>query len=261
MPALGGTGDSWLQISRPGYIPLVEERAGGNPTRRIRRPRRTPRPRGPFDPGPLVEYDPLDYANLARSCVAQLMGQPIHRLAAVQPFRGAGVYALFYTGDFPPYAALRSPDATRPIYVGKADPSGGRKGTATGASATRTELFDRINEHTTSIRAVNNLSEDDFLCRYLAVVPLWIRMVERFLIEEHRPAWNGCLDGFGQHDPGRGRSPIVSWWDAMHPGREIGLGWTGALRRTRTQADAEARLRQWLALPEPPVILEDETGA
>jgi hypothetical protein len=44
----------------------------------------------------------------------------------------------------------------------------------------------------------------------------------------------------------------------MHPGREVGLGWTGTLRRTRTQADAEARLRQWLALPEPPIILEDD---
>ena len=186
------------------------------------------------------------------------MAEPVVPLAEVQPFPGAGVYSLFYTGEFPPYAPVRSLDASRPIYVGKADPSGGRKGAATGATAVRTELYDRITEHTASIRATGNLDVNDFLCRALVVVPLWIRMVERFLIEEHRPVWNGCLDGFGQHDPGRGRNPVVSWWDAMHPGREIHLGWTGTLRRMRTQADAEARLHAWLSLPEPPVVVEDE---
>ena len=186
------------------------------------------------------------------------MAEPVVPLTEVRRFAGAGVYALFYAGSFPPYAPVRSPDAAQPIYVGKADPSGGRKGGATGAATVRTELFDRIMEHGASIRAVANLNVEDFLCRVLVVVPLWIRMVERFLIEEHRPVWNGCLDGFGQHDPGRGRSPIVSWWDAMHPGRDVELGWTGSLRRTRTQADAEARLRTWLALPDPPVTIDDD---
>jgi hypothetical protein len=122
----------------------------------------------------------------------------------------------------------------------------------------RTELFNRITEHAASIRAVRNIQIDDFLCRYLVVVPLWIRMVERFLIEEHRPIWNGCLGGFGQHDPGSGRSTLVSWWDAMHPGREIALGWKGTVRRVRNQADAEQRLRTWLALPDPPIVIDDD---
>ena len=203
-------------------------------------------------------YDPLDYANLAQSCVLKLMEQPAHRLPLARPFRGAGVYALFYTGDFPPYAPVRSPDATRPIYVGKADPAGGRKGAATGAAALRSELYGRVVDHSTSIGAVSNLRIEDFLCRYLVVVPLWIRMVERFLIEEHRPVWNGCLDGFGLHDPGAGRGPVVSWWDAMHPDRPTALGWRATVRRTRSVADAEARLRQWLALPTPPVTIEDD---
>lgn len=186
------------------------------------------------------------------------MAQPVRQFPLENAFLGAGVYALFYTGDFPPYGPVESPDATRPIYVGKAEPAGGRKGGARGAAAVGAELYGRIIDHITSIRAVSNLRVEDFLCRYLIVVPLWIRMVERFLIEEHRPIWNGCLDGFGLHDPGAGRSPIVSWWDAMHPDRPAALRWRATIKRTRTVADAEARLREWLALPEPPVIVDDE---
>lgn len=197
-----------------------------------------------------TEYDPLDYANLARSCVLELLKQPLYSLPLSRRFRGAGVYALFYTGEFEPYSEYRvaeQADATRPIYVGKAEPSGARMGAASGQATRGNELYNRIRQHTRSLGAVNNLRAEDFLCRYLVVVPLWIRMVERFLIEDRQPPWNGCLDGFGLHDPGKGRSPEVSWWDAMHPGRPTGLRWKADIQYTRDEKAAERWLREWLS--------------
>lgn len=192
-----------------------------------------------------AEFDPLDYANLTQNCVRELMSRDTHRLPLGDRFRGAGVYALFYAGDFPPYAAVRSTEALSPIYVGSAVPEGTRKGrTAPALHARGTNLYDRIREHTGSIRAAaTTLRVEDFRCRFLVVRPLWITMVERFLIDHYQPAWNVCLDGFGLHPVGSGRiAGVVSWWDAMHPGRP----WAARVRLTRTQADAEEHLRRCL---------------
>jgi hypothetical protein len=181
-------------------------------------------------------------------------------------FNGAGVYALFYTGSLEAYSEYVSPSGeqpARPIYVGKAEPTGARKGAATGAATRGQELLSRLRQHTRSLGAVDNLNVSDFQCRFLVVVPLWIRMVERFLIEQTRPPWNGSLDGFGLHDPGKNRSPDVSWWDAMHPGRPTRLKWKANIQYTRTQDDAAHRFREWLAQPEESraIVLEDDDGS
>lgn len=197
-------------------------------------------------------YDPLNYANLARSCVLELLEQPIEALLLERTFNGAGVYALFYVGDFEPYRAYRIDDVAssgRPIYVGKADPKGGRTGYEKGAVSQKRELYDRIREHGRSLNAVENLRLADFYCRYLVVEPLWIRIVERFLIEDFRPPWNGCLGGFGIHNPGGNRPQEISWWDAMHPDRPQALKWKVPLKYTRDHDDAKRRLRAWLARP------------
>lgn len=230
-----------------GYVGHVDERVDDNRQHAVNRDESGVRG------GRSSEYDPLDYVNLARSCVLELLRQPVLELPLRRSFRGAGVYALFYAGDFPPYAPFGSMDQEefmRPIYVGKAEPSGSRMGAASGEATRGNELYRRIQQHIRSIGAVGNLQIDDFRCRYLVVVPLWIRMVERFLVEDRRPPWNGCLDGFGLHDPGRGRSPVVSWWDAMHPGRPRALGWKANVQFSRDQQAAERRLREWLALPQ-----------
>lgn len=75
-------------------------------------------------------------------------------------------------------------------------------------------------------------------------------MAERFLIEHYRPLWNVCLDGFGLHDPGKGRhAGLIPWWDAMHEGRE----WAARLRQERTQSEAIARVRTFTPVkPEMP---------
>jgi hypothetical protein len=192
-----------------------------------------------------AEFDPLDYDNLTQSCVRELMRQPIQPLPLKIRFRGAGVYALFYTGDFAPYGDLISRDATDPIYVGSAVPEGTRKGTpAPALHTTARKLYDRIRQHTRSIQyASTTLRVEDFLCRFLVVRPLWITMVERFLINHYQPIWNVCIEGFGIHDPGSGRSAgEISWWDALHPGRPP----AARLRQTRTSAEVEERLRRCL---------------
>lgn len=44
--------------------------------------------------------------------------------------------------------------------------------------------------------------------------------VEASLIRKHRPLWNMVVDGFGNHDPGKGRyNQAKSEWDVLHPGR------------------------------------------
>lgn len=47
-----------------------------------------------------------------------------------------------------------------------------------------------------------------------------IGTVEASLIRQYKPIWNSCIDGFGNHDPGRERyNQAKSEWDILHPGR------------------------------------------
>jgi hypothetical protein len=44
--------------------------------------------------------------------------------------------------------------------------------------------------------------------------------IEAELIRRYKPIWNTVVDGFGNHDPGSGRSnQAKSPWDILHPGR------------------------------------------
>jgi hypothetical protein len=192
-------------------------------------------------------YDPLDYSNLTINLVRELMSRGPFELPLKESFAGPGVYALFYRGSFNPYAPVASTDAMKPIYVGKAVLPGARKG-GSQASAANASLFGRIKEHVQSISSVNNLRLEDFTCRYLVVVPLWITMAERFLIEHYQPLWNVCIEGFGLHDPGSGRRQgEISWWDALHRGR----AWAEKQVRTRSEADATKRLTDFFKNGEP----------
>lgn len=47
-----------------------------------------------------------------------------------------------------------------------------------------------------------------------------ISVVESVLINRYQPIWNTKIDGFGNHDPGKGRyEQAKSEWDKIHPGR------------------------------------------
>lgn len=171
-------------------------------------------------------YNPLEKENLGQSVADSLIKQSPEPLASVKRFSGAGVYAIYYTGDFDAYARLGHwntsvDDLHVPIYVGKAVPTGGRKGNVDpNVSAKGTSLFSRLEEHRKSIEQANNLRIEDFLCRYLVVDDIWIPLGESLLIQRHRPIWNSLIDGFGNHDPGSGRHKGARPnWDTLHPGR------------------------------------------
>lgn len=165
-------------------------------------------------------YDPLDYKNLAHSVVNALLEATPTTLPPVESFTGSGVYALYYTGSLPFYSPLASSDLRQPIYVGKAVPTGARKGSRRTEPESSTELYRRLRDHTKSIEQAENLSLSEFRVRHLVVVPVWITLAERFLLDHFQPVWNTLIDGFGNHPPGRGRRDMRRpRWDIMHPGR------------------------------------------
>lgn len=176
-------------------------------------------------------FDPLDYDNIARSVVDALLSADTAPMPPPQ-FEGSGVYAIYYTGalEYADGGALR--DA--PIYVGKAVPPGARRGGGARTAGASRPLHRRLSEHAASIEQAENLSISEARCKYLVVVPVWITLAERFLIDHFQPLWNTVLDGFGNHNPGRGRANSArSRWDIAHPGRT----WAANLRADESLAD------------------------
>ena len=167
-------------------------------------------------------YNPLDRVNLARSIEIELLARDAVPLNEADHIQGAGIYAIYYVGDFPAYAPARNEvgGLDRPIYVGKAIPKGGRKGGLKPSGGRSRALADRLKQHAASLREVTNLDLSDFWVRYLTVDDIWIPLGENMLIETFKPIWNRAVDGFGNKDPGRRRKDqFMSPWDVMHPGR------------------------------------------
>lgn len=166
-------------------------------------------------------FNPLAMENLAESIVHALHLQDPVPLALVPEFDGAGVYALYYHGKFPAYKALTAVNAEKliePIYIGKASPSGARKGIELATQTTA--LTKRLKDHRKSIEAVTNLNIEDFSVRWLVMEDVWIALGESAMIRRHQPVWNARIDGFGNHAPGRVRAKGARpQWDTLHPGR------------------------------------------
>ena len=151
---------------------------------------------------------------------------PVSLFPPPKSFKGGGVYALYYMGDFELYRTLSLTtieEESLPIYVGKAVPPGWRMGRAT--TTDKSSLFNRIREHSRNIQQAENLSANDFKCRYVILdgnESGIIGPVEASLIRKFQPLWNTIIDGFGNHTPGKGRfNQAKSGWDVLHPGR----GW------------------------------------
>jgi hypothetical protein len=136
------------------------------------------------------------------------------------PFNGPGVYAIYYTGPLVFYGDIAKPECSTPMYVGKAVRAGARKGKGLSPLSPGQELYRRLQDHAKSIQQADNLQLSEFRCRYLVVVPVWITLAERFLVDHFKPIWNTVIDGFGNHDPGAGRKDMRKpRWDIVHPGR------------------------------------------
>jgi hypothetical protein len=190
-------------------------------------------------------FNPLDKRNLGISIADAIFKKEIFPLKELPPFNGAGIYAIYYKGNFPLYKRIsdkNKKDFVQPIYAGKAIPEGGRKGGLGLDVPVGEYLYKRLNEHRKSIEAAENLNIDDFYCRFLVVDDIWIPLGESLLIEKTKPLWNIVVDGFGNHDPGSGRyNQQVSSWDTIHPGRN----WAKKLQQGKPEAEISKQILEF----------------
>jgi hypothetical protein len=192
----------------------------------------------------LTPYNPLAKRNLAASIVGKLLKQQPQPLPPAK-FEGAGVYILYYHGDFEPYRKIsnlnRAGKYAQPMYVGKAVPPGSRTGGEGLDTPHEDALHKRLRDHRKSIEWVKNLSIDDFRCRWLVVDEVFIHLGEAMLISHFKPLWNLTVDGFGNHKPGKGRGEGKKpMWDVIHPGRP----WADGLKAAVTGQEVLALIAQ-----------------
>ncbi|OOE64080.1 Eco29kI family restriction endonuclease [Salinivibrio kushneri] len=152
---------------------------------------------------------------------------PLLPIDSIPKFPGAGVYALHMvdTSATPYDGYIRK---EKPIYVGKAVPSGWRQGRNT--DDVGNVLINRIMQHYKNLETVN-LGGYRFEVRFAVLSGAGLDLIsslESALIRKYRPLWNSYIDGFGNHDPGRGRyAQSPSEWDTLHPGRHWAERLTG----------------------------------
>lgn len=205
-----------------------------------------------------TQFNPLDKKNLGASVAEALLSRKPVPLGDHKPFIGAGIYAIYYVGSFPAYSLISQRNAKgrfeAPIYVGKAIPAGARKGgVRLDEKQTTRALYARLAEHADSISSTANLNIKDFFCRYLIVDDIWIPLGESLLIAKFAPIWNNIIEGFGNHDPGKGRHqgkrPI---WDVLHPGRAWAMR---CQERSETAEQLALAAKEYLrSTPIPPTV-------
>lgn len=193
------------------------------------------------------------FAELVKDAVRFFNGTPVLPLPPPASFLGRGVYAIYYIGSNPlytRYAVLNRMAYEFPIYVGKAVPKGWRQSrTSDDAKNQSSELFSRLRQHHGSLKLAPILRTDDFMCRFVIFEDTgsdMISTVEAALIKLNRPLWNTAVDGFGNHDPGKGRyEQARSDWDVIHPGRKWADKCNGV---HKTKAVILAKIKTHLAL-------------
>jgi Eco29kI restriction endonuclease len=167
------------------------------------------------------------FTELVKDAVRFFNGTPVHPLPPPEIFLGTGVYALYYIGENPlyrKYAELNRLAYNYPIYVGKAVPKGWRQARMSDSTLNQSrELHNRLREHSRNIIVGAGLLIEEFMCRFVIFEDEgsdMIGTIEAALIKLNQPLWNVAVDGFGNHDPGRGRyEQAKSDWDVIHPGR------------------------------------------
>ncbi len=181
----------------------------------------------PFDRSKHI-YRNDAFVELVKDAVRFFNGTPVHTLPPPDAFLGTGVYAFYYTGKNPlytKYAEMNRLSYSAAIYAGKAVPKGWRQARSSDNTLNQSnELCNRLREHGRNISVASGLSLKDFMCRFVIFEDAgsdMIGTIEAALIKLNRPLWNSTLDGFGNHDPGKGRyEQACSGWDVIHPGRQ-----------------------------------------
>ena len=177
------------------------------------------------------------FESVVNEAVRFLEKTPVHPLPPRKMFIGSGVYAIYYCGRYAPYRPLAKHNKNEiclPIYIGKAVPPGWRTGRA--KLSTSPDLANRLRQHASSIKSGTGLDIENFKCRFIVLTEVegdLVVPVEAELIRRFKPLWNTVVDGFGNHDPGKGRyEQAQSEWDILHPGRL----WAKRLRGKSTSA-------------------------
>lgn len=181
--------------------------------------------------------------NMLKDAIRFFNGTPVYELPVPSNFLGSGIYAIYYTGAFDLYERISQVNRLRydlPIYVGKAIPTGARRGKG---GREGNSLFKRLSEHAKSIQAVDNLDLSEFHCRFV-IIPheedALISPIESAIIKQYNPLWNSWVDGFGNHDPGGGRyNQARSQWDVIHRGRT----WAEKLKGIKGENDPKTILK------------------
>lgn len=170
-------------------------------------------------------YHSDTFSEIIKDTIRFFNGTPVVNIPPPEKFIGQGVYALYYIGSSEYYSYLYDINRVNfvmPIYVGKAVPSGWRQSRITNSEGH--ELYSRLKDHYNSLSEAENLLADDFKCRFMILEGAAVDMIstiEAALIRQYVPIWNSCIDGFGNHDPGKGRyNQAKSEWDILHPGRK-----------------------------------------
>ena len=178
------------------------------------------------DPG--AWFDPADPDTAGRLVALALIAQERVRLDRIARTYGSGVYALYYRGDHPAYAAVSGTET--PMYVGKADP---KTANARAPREQGPQLYGRLADHRRMILTVGEYAKgqglphplriEDFDARRLVCATNAQLVAERHLIGTFRPIWNneiGICWGISKHgDAATTRANKRSPWDVMHPGR------------------------------------------
>ncbi len=195
----------------------------------------------------VVPFNPLDKRHLGESVAQAMLRQPTIPIAEIKNFDGAGIYAIYYHGAFPAYKLIsgwnKDGQCKASIYIGKAVPKGARKGGDLSADPSGV-LFSRLVQHLRSLHEAQNLNASDFSCRFLVVDDIWIPLGESLLIAKLNPLWNSLVNGFGNHDTGKGRHEgLRPRWDVLHPGR----AWAERCQpREETAEQIEREIRDYL---------------
>ena len=171
-------------------------------------------------------YTSPDFDEIIKDTIRFFNGTPIYPIPAPERFHGTGIYALYCIAKSGIYSRFHTINRTAfhiPIYVGKAVPKGWQQARQPSSDIRSYELNSRLNEHSRSIDHAQDLDRADFFCRFMILEGKesdLIGTVEAALIRTYQPIWNTLIDGFGNHDPGKGRyEQAKSDWDVCHPGR------------------------------------------
>ena len=167
------------------------------------------------------------FVEMVKDAVQFFYKTPVAQLPPPLPFDGCGVYAIYCTareGIYSIYGTeLNRFKINVPIYVGSAISAGARQARSFGAADAGRQLYNRLVQHSRSIFCVRNLALGNFCCRFMILdgqTQTMATAIESMLISLDSPLWNGIVDGFGNHNPGKNRMDgDRPAWDVLHPGR------------------------------------------